>query len=154
MDEIAKSRFWAKVDKSSDCWEWTGAKKPTGYGLCTVKRKIHRAHRLSYEMAYGPIPDGLCVCHRCDNPSCVNPDHLFLGTIEDNMRDMVSKGRNSDRRGAKNAMAKLNSGQAAFIRSSNMRQSWLATMFGVSNALIHNIKNGRHWTDRHTFQGA
>lgn len=75
------------------CWNWTGFINPKGYGQLSFKRRTVRAHRLAWALAYGPIPDGLCVCHRCDNRRCVRPDHLFIGTNLDNMRDMVAKGR-------------------------------------------------------------
>ena len=82
-----------KINKKTGCWEWTGFKNKKGYGTLSVNHKQRGAHRLSYQFYRGPIPKGMCVCHICDNPSCVNPDHLFLGTIQDNTQDMIDKNR-------------------------------------------------------------
>ena len=102
MSAANEERFWSKVDKSGDCWVWTaavvGSRNPKfdhvgGYGVFGIGRKVYRAHRVSWEMAHGPIPDGMLVCHSCDNRGCVRPSHLFLGDQADNVRDMDSKGR-------------------------------------------------------------
>ena len=89
-------RFWAKVQKGNnpdDCWNWTGGITGAGYGAMMIDYKNVSAHRFSYELHFGPIPEGMFICHKCDNPSCSNPDHLFLGTPQDNVDDMISKDR-------------------------------------------------------------
>ncbi len=94
-----EERFWPKVARGApdECWLWTAGHNGIGYGMIQVAlarghtKKL--AHRVSYEMAFGPIPDGKVICHRCDTPRCVNPGHLFLGTMADNTRDMLAKGR-------------------------------------------------------------
>lgn len=91
----AAVRFWRHVKKSDGCWLWTASKTALGYGQLGAPERSsnYLAHRLSYEINVGPIPDRMCVLHRCDTPACVNPAHLFLGTKRDNSRDMEAKGR-------------------------------------------------------------
>jgi hypothetical protein len=90
-----EDRFWEKVDigESDECWNWKGAALVTGYGEFYLDRKPVRANRLAWELTYGPIPDGLFACHKCDNRLCCNPDHMFIGTPLDNAKDMIDKGR-------------------------------------------------------------
>lgn len=92
-------RFWVKVERGGEdaCWQWLARKHEGGYGDFRLGGGHVRAHRFSYELAHGAIPKGMFVLHRCDNPGCVNPSHLFLGTFEDNSSDMVSKGRGRGR---------------------------------------------------------
>ena len=93
-----EERFLSHVHKTDDCWLWTGAKGPKGYGQSNLRFGDcveHRAHRIAWRLYKGPIPKGLLVCHHCDKPSCVNPDHLFLGTHFDNIHDCIRKGRRS-----------------------------------------------------------
>lgn len=86
-------RFWSRVEKGPACWEWVGGRNADGYGEVRADGRMQKAHRVSWALAHGPIPPGMHVCHTCDNPPCVNPEHLFLGTNRANMRDRQAKGR-------------------------------------------------------------
>lgn len=90
-----EERFWQHVTKSDGCWEWQGKRGVSGYGVICFRNTLRVASRVSWEIHNGPIPEGLFACHHCDNPLCVNPDHLFLGTNSDNFRDMLAKGRHT-----------------------------------------------------------
>lgn len=143
------TRFWSFVLKSEGCWIWTGWKKNGRYGTFSLSGKHIQAHRLSWEWANGPIPEGLCVLHRCDNPACVNPDHLFLGTHADNMRDMIAKGRRkfAPPTGTAHWRAKLDPDKVRIIRrwrGSRTAES-TAEAFGVSHATIEDVWAGRTW---------
>lgn len=94
MNERDAQRFWSHVDRSGNCWTWTASRNPDGYGRVYMHGKHGQlAHRIAWELTNGEIPDGLFVCHHCDNPSCVRPDHLFIGTCDDNHKDKARKGR-------------------------------------------------------------
>jgi len=137
-------RFWSKVEKTEGCWEWT-ASKVVGYGQISAGRRglqPLKAHRVSYEIVNGRIPSGLFCCHKCDNPACVNPDHLFLGTQKDNLDDMYAKGRDKTRAKPRKPR-KLSDIQVYEIRNDPRIQREIAADYGVSTCLVSNIKNGR-----------
>lgn len=122
------------------CWLWTSGWDSDGYGLLSGNVK---AHRESYARSFGPIPDGMCVCHKCDTPSCVNPGHLFLGTTQDNTRDRVEKRRGAI--GERSPHAKLTIEQVAEVLASKESKRSLAKRFGVTHGCIAHIRKGRSW---------
>ena len=141
-------RFWAKVDQSGPCWLWTGYRDRWGYGVASRDKRAILAHRLAYELTYGPIPAGQVVCHRCDNPACVRPDHLWLGTPLDNERDKIAKGRKHTQRGARNSRAKLTAQDVTAIRAAHdagQNADALASAYGVTAYTIHDIVTFRSW---------
>lgn len=145
-NETQEDRFWARVQKTDSCWEWTGPVRGKGYGAVRFDGRMQSAHRVSWEMANGPIADGLHVLHRCDNPPCINPDHLFLGTQQDNTDDMLAKGRAA--RGVVNGRAKLTPVQVEEIReahASGRGVSDLARHYGVARITVRKIVTGQSW---------
>lgn len=146
-----EERFWAKVNKTDTCWLWTGAVRRFGYGVINSGRKSEAAHRVSWTLHYGPIPDGMCVLHQCDVPACVNPDHLFLGTYADNNRDMKEKGRarGGGQQGEKCNKAKLTAQQVIEIRNKYAESSpllrELSVQYGVGLDVIQAIVHGDIW---------
>lgn len=142
-------RFWIKVKKGEGdaCWEWIAGTTKTGYGQFLHGGTMVKAHRLSYELCVGPIPDGLWVLHRCDNRTCVNPAHLFLGNNDDNVADMMQKGRNQ--KGEQNGMAKLTPELVKKIRSeyaeTKTTYGRLAKKYNVSTMSICRIVNRVDW---------
>ncbi|HYE57813.1 MAG TPA: HNH endonuclease signature motif containing protein [Rhodothermales bacterium] len=138
-EKRAASRFWRKVEKTETCWLWRGARLPTGYGHIRVGGDQY-THRYSYILHYGPIPKGMHVCHRCDNPSCVNPAHLFLGTPADNMHDRDAKGRG---RGVINPDT-VRAIRRAVPAAPSLSQ--VARQFGTSAAVVKRIVEGKTWT--------
>lgn len=139
--EEVKDRFMSKVDIAGECWIWQGVKLPKGYGVFFVPKAFRdrsaesmTAHRAAYMLFKGKIPEKAIVCHACDNPSCVNPEHLFLGDNSSNMRDCASKGRINT--------AKLTPSDVIEIRNSREPVSLLAQRFGVTGATISAVKRG------------
>lgn len=144
-------RFWEQVDKSGDCWLWTGSMRTgdeSAYGQFNIDNRKFGAHRVAYELAYGPIPGDLCVLHTCDTPRCVRPDHLFLGTRADNNADKMQKGRARSSRGSSNPGARLSDEQVLTIReraANGESQTALSQEYGVARTLIGMIARGQAW---------
>ena len=149
LSESDVERFWSKVDKTGDCWHWTGAKIRTGYGqfqVCIGGKKITlKAHRVSAQIAgmftFGMKFDKRLVCHTCDNTSCVNPEHLFLGTDADNAADKAAKGKHPRHYHP----TKLEEDQVRCIRVDSRTRPEIAADYGVSLATVSQIKNGKAW---------
>lgn len=131
----------------SGCHIWMGTSLPSGYGLFrtvpNAKHSMSLAHRISYQLHNGPIPEGHLVLHKCDTPSCVNPGHLFTGTSKDNSQDMKIKGRSSF--GEKHGRSKLTQEQVIMIRQDTRMQKEIAAEYGVSQSNISLIKRGINW---------
>jgi len=152
MEGTLEERFWAKVDKRGpdDCWEWQAWRNNKGYGQMSKGTRdsgLIYAHHVSWELANGPIPTGLCVLHHCDNPACVNPRHLFLGTKADNTHDMMKKGRNA--RGQTNGQSKLTERDVHEIRQMlgwRIFERVIAKKYGVGRTAINAVKTGKNWS--------
>ncbi len=135
-----------EIDEESGCWVWTAGKIGSGlYPALKVDGSMKRAHRLSYEHFKGDIPEGYFVCHHCDNKQCVNPDHLFVGTNSDNMKDMYSKGKGNLNYGLDHPNAKLSDSDITLLRrlydSGECSQTELAKRFGISQSYVCAIVN-------------
>ena len=135
--------YWAKVAKlgDGDCWEWLGSKDKDGYGK--FGGKTERTHRIAYRLANGEITQGLCVCHSCDNRSCCNPAHLWLGTNQENTADKIAKGRNH--KGDRVLTAKLTTDEVRAIRSLNVSQDKIAAVFGIAQTQVSRIIRREAW---------
>jgi len=143
-------KFNEKYDiDSTGCWIWNGSKNTDGYGQIGFNYKQYLAHRLAYELFKDIIPERLFVCHECDNPSCVNPEHLFLGTHQDNMDDMVAKGRSPKQRGEAGSTHVLTEEQAQYIldfKHYHGSLTMLAKEFTVDVSTIFYVKSGKSWS--------
>lgn len=138
-------RFWIKVgptDPVTGCRNWQAAVFPYGYGLFRLNHKNWLAHRVAWILTNGAIPNDRIVCHKCDNPPCCNPDHLFLGTFSDNSRDRDQKGRRTILIGEKHGRAKLTDSEAEEIKKSSKTQYELARQYNVSQSLVSLIRRG------------
>lgn len=147
------ARFWSKADMSGDCWVWTASLSTAGYGRFKVRSySSEAAHRVAYALANQVHPKGMLVLHSCDNPKCVNPKHLRLGTAKDNMDDMFSRKRNKspDQSGANNGNSKLTEIQVLAIKgmiAEGRKNTHIAPEFGVTHQLISKIRRGHIWAD-------
>ena len=150
MEQKYIDRFWGKVDikGKDDCWNWTAGKKSGGYGAYYCGY-MEEAHRFSYMLAFGGIPNGLCVCHACDNTLCCNPNHLWAGTRNANNLDRDRKGRQIAHLGEKHGMAKLKDEQVLKIRELYKTGSYtyqqLSELFNVGITMVGYIVSGSHW---------
>ncbi len=152
MSTVAE-RFWAKVaviEDEDSCWEWQAYRMPNGYGILSVNRRPVGAHRFAWELAEGPIPEGLCVCHTCDNRRCVRRSHLFLGTLADNIADMIAKGRDRHRapRGEDSPHAVVTEAEVRAIRlriADGETQAQLAREHGVTISAVNRMWKRKSW---------
>lgn len=147
-----EGRLWGKVQKTESCWIWQGhvTKKETGknHGQIRFKGRLHLVHRVSWELHNGPIPLGMNVLHRCDNPPCVRPDHLFLGTVADNNRDAAIKGRIHRPRGIANAHAKLNDDIARRIlemTNEGLKPAEIGKLLGIHKGTVRGVSTRQRW---------
>lgn len=144
------ARFWAKVDKSDACWVWRGAQNGRGYGAVGVNGRMQGAHRIAYTLTYGPIPAGLLVCHRCDNPPCVRPEHLFIGTYKDNTQDAWLKGRPLGKPRGTQGPSKITFAAAQEIRAlhaAGVSGMELSRRYGVKPSVVYPLLAGKTWME-------
>ena len=143
--KTTEQRFWDKINKTDECWEWTAQLSPTGYGRIQIDYKAVAAHRYSAELHGMDITDKI-VCHKCDNPCCVRPDHLFVGTQKDNMQDMIKKGRKA-RVECYPANRKLTDDDVRFIRASELDNAALGRMYNLRTQSVWKIVHRKTYKD-------
>ncbi len=136
LSKQTTEKFYQKSKPNGECWEWTGCLNKFGYGTARYKGKVELAHRVSYIISCGEIADGMCVCHKCDNPKCINPEHLFLGSHQENMEDMRVKLRK---------WSKLTFDDVEEIRESSESSIVLAKKYSVSDRAIRYARDTTHW---------
>lgn len=139
-------KFFMRVEKTDSCWNWVGPTRK-GYGSIWVDGKNVRVHRASWVLKFGEIPSGLLVLHKCDNPSCVNPDHLYIGTQKDNMKDKVDRNRcaHRDNKGEHSGRAVLTNEMILAIRSDTRMNKDIADSYSVDKSTISDIKRRKSW---------
>jgi len=142
-DPVALGRLSAMSEDVGGCRVYVGSKSNKGYGRIWWNGQLHQAHRISYEVNIGPIPAGKHVLHRCDNPPCVNPEHLFVGTNMDNVQDKIVKGR--QHRGETTGTSKLKEEQVRAIKADTRSNTAVARAYGVVKSLISEIRSGKKW---------
>ncbi len=151
MRRLAAETFWSKVAKTNGCWEYTSRPSRQGYGRVLWAGREALAHRVSWTLTRGDIPEGKCVLHRCDNPPCVRPSHLFLGSQADNVADMMAKGRGKPARvlGEKHGRSKVTEKDVRSLRKrrhAGETVTALSASFGLSIAQVSRICRGLNWT--------
>lgn len=139
--KTTEERFWEKVDKSGECWEWTACKDKDGYGFFRHDGKNKKAHRFVFEMEGIDVPSGMLVCHHCDNPSCVKQDHLFIGDNSANQRDAAKKGRC---RSSRLGQEEIN--QIRKLRNDGLSGPKIAALFGISSHTVYAIEHEAKWS--------
>lgn len=153
-----QERLEIHITSKKSCWLTNLSCNIGGYPQIKINNKMKAASRVMYEIHNGEIPDDFLVCHRCDNPGCVNPEHLFLGSQKDNMADMRKKGRERKSKGSQNGIAKLNEQQVAEIKdlfnNTKLTQQQIGDLFGVDQTTISLIKTGKHWKHVQSGSGA